>query len=165
MYRIAVSGLTYQTDRLRKSIARKAAGILQQGAHTLRTAHLVEHRTLDITGDTHQTLIGTYLDNVFVLQTDITRQTTIQNILVDINNGYQSATTEHLDVTQGTQLADTACRIQGMESCGKGRQMICSRRTDLTHDMHHDATGAAHRQTKVAALIVAAQTTADLLLC
>ena len=104
MYGIALARLPDQSDRLLVGVAGEASGILEQGAHTLVLAPLV----------------GSYLDDILVLQADVARQTSVEDVLVDIDDRHEPSLTEHLDVTQRTQPADASCRVEGMEGSGKG---------------------------------------------
>ena len=117
---IALAALAHQANRLLVGVACKTACIFQQGRNALVLTHLVEHRALYITCDAHQSLIGLNLDDIVVLQADITCQTAVKDIIVDIDNSNQTAITVNLDVTQSSKLAGTACTIESVEHIGKG---------------------------------------------
>ena len=65
-------------DGLCIGIARKTASISEQGSGTFCLFHLIEHGTLDFTGDIHQSLIWSYGNDIVVLQSDITSQFAIE---------------------------------------------------------------------------------------
>jgi hypothetical protein len=69
---IFLSGLTSQTDGFLIGIAGEASGIFDEGGNTLVLTHLVEHRALYITCNTNKCLIRLNLDDIIILQTDIT---------------------------------------------------------------------------------------------
>ena len=159
---ISLTRLTGQTDRLLISIPREASRIFQQCGDTLVLTHLIEHRAFHLSGDTHQTVIGTYLDDITLLQTDITCKTSIEDVLVDIHDTDQVAITVHLDVTQRTKVVDTTCHIEGMEHGREGTEVVSTRCTYLTHHVNHDGAGVTHGQFDITAAIAGAQGGADL---
>ena len=136
-------------------IACKAACIFQQGRNALVLTHLVEHRALDVTGNTYQAIVWTYLDDIVIVQHHVACQTTIQDILVDIHNGYQFSTTIDLDVTQGTEIVDTTGTIQGVEHGSKGTEGIGTRGLYLAHHIDHDRTGLTDGELQITAGILA----------
>ena len=156
IYGIALATLAHQANRLLVGIASKTACIFQQGRNALVLTHLVEHRALHITGNTYQAIVRTHLDDIVIMQHDITCQTTIQDILVDIHNGYQFSSTIYLDVTQGTEIADTTGTIQGVEHGSKGTEGIGTRGLYLAHHIDHDGTGLTNGELQVTAGILAA---------
>ena len=162
MHREALTGLAHQAHALRVRITREATGILDDLGHTLVRAHLVEHLALHMALDTNQTVVRTNHNHVVLLQTDITGQTAVQDILIDIHHGDQLATTIDLDVTQRTDIADTTSHIQGMEHSSKGTQRVSTGGLDLTHHIHHKRTGLTDRQLQAAAGITAAKRAANL---
>ena len=145
-------------------IARETTGILQQGGDTLVLTHLVEHGALDIARDTDQALVGLHLDDIVVLQADITGQATVEDVLIDIDYRDQTALTIDLDITQGTEIVGTTSHIQGMEHRGKSTQSIGAGGLHLTHHVDQDAAGVAQGQLQAAALIARTQGVAKLLL-
>ena len=145
-------------------IARETTGILQQGGYTLVLTHLVEHGALDIARDTDQALVGFHLDDIVVLQADVTGQATIEDVLIDIDYRHQTALTIDLDITQSSQIVGTTGHIQGMEHRGKSTQGIGTGGLDLTHHVDQDAAGVAQRQLQAAALIARTQGVAKFLL-
>ena len=93
-----------------------------------------------MTDDIHQTIVGAYLNDVVIFQTDITCQTTIENELIDVDYRHQPTLTIQLDVTQRTDIIGTSGTIEGVEHGRQGTQGICSRHTNLTQ--HIDLDGA-----------------------
>ena len=138
-------------------IARETTGELQQGGQALVLAHLVEHRALDITRDTHQTVVRTNRDDIVVVEHHITGQTTIQDVFVDIDHGDQFTLTVDLDISEGSEVVGTTCTIEGMEDRGKGTQRIGAGEFHLTHHLDHDATGLTNSQLQVTAGITGTQ--------
>ena len=82
---ITLAILPDESDSLGIGIARKATGIFDQGGDALIFAHLIEHGALDIARDTHQAIVRPDLNNIVVLKSDVTCQTTIEDILIDID--------------------------------------------------------------------------------
>ena len=70
---IALTILADQTDRLGVGIASKTTCIFDQGSQTFVLAHLIKHGALDITSDTHKTFVWTNLNDIIILETDISR--------------------------------------------------------------------------------------------
>ena len=68
------------------SLGREATGILEQGGYRLVLLHLIGHRALDITRHVDYTVVRTYDNHIVVLQAYITRETTIENIIIDIDH-------------------------------------------------------------------------------
>ena len=100
-----------------------------------------------MTDDIHQTIIGTYLNDVVILQTDITCQATVENELIDIDYRHQPTLTIQLDVTQRTDIVSTSGTIECMEHGRQGTQSISSRHTNLTQ--HIDLNGACLAQCRI----------------
>ena len=94
--------------------------ILQQGGHTLVLLHLIGHRALHVADDIHDAVVGSYDDDITIGQTDITRETAIEDIVVDIDDRQLTTTTIDLDVTERSQAVDTTGHVKGMEHGGKG---------------------------------------------
>ena len=82
---ITLARHTGEANGLLKGITGITTGILDGLGNRLGGAHLVNHRALHLSLDIHQSLIGTYDNHVVLLQTDITSQTTIQDVLIDID--------------------------------------------------------------------------------
>ena len=99
------------------------------------------------------------------MQTDITSQTTIENILVNINYSNQLTTTEHLNVTQGSKVIDTTCHIQGMEHSGKGTESIGARSLNLAHHIDKNRTSLSNSKFQATAGIAATKCATDFALC
>ena len=158
---ITLTSLTGQTDTLLIRLTSKTTGIFNECCHTLVLTHLIEHRTLHISRDTHQTVIDTYLDHIIVLQADITRQMTVEDIVIEVDDRHQTTTAEYLDITQGTQRTGTTGTVKGIEHIGKGTQMIGSRSFYLTHNVHLNGTGVPHLHAQMTALITGAQSGAQ----
>ena len=100
-------------------IARKAAGIFQQGAHRLVALQLIEHRALHLTGDANEGLIGIHQDDVTVLQTDIILQLALHQQVIDIQYGKHLLATHHLDGAKATDVVHAASTIECMKDRGK----------------------------------------------
>ena len=126
------------------SIASETATIFKQGGKALVCLHLVSHWALYTTSDINQTIVCAYLNNIVILQTDITCQTAIENKLIDIDGSNEAALTVDLNGTECTEIADTACHIQGMEHSGKGTEGIGAGHLNLTHHINHNGTGLAN---------------------
>ena len=159
---ITIACLTDHTNTLVIGIARETSGIAQQGGHTLGSAHLIVHGALDIASDTDQTIVGAYLNDIAILEADVTCQTTIQDILVDIDNGDKAATTKNLDITQGTKVLDASSGIKGMEDAGKGTEMVGTRRLHFAHDVDEDGARLSNTDLQTGTAITGAQTGTDL---
>ena len=134
-------------------IACEAASIFNQGGHTLVLTHLIEHGTLHVTRDTYQCLIRLHLNDIIILQTDISCETTIQNIVVKVDHRDETSIAIDLDGTQCSQTTGTTCAIECIEHVGKSTQMICTGSPDLTHDIHLDRTCVTHTDLQITALI------------
>ena len=113
--------LAVQSYRFLVSIACKTTGILQKGIDALVLLHFVDHRALYLSGDGYETIVWTYYDNIVVGKTDITRQFSVQDIVVDVDNCYQLVMSVYLDVSQCTQIVGSASHVEGMEYGGEGR--------------------------------------------
>ena len=125
-------------------ITSKSSCIFQQGSNALIGTHLVEHGTLNITCNTYQSLIGFYHDDVIVLQTDVTCQASVKNVVVQIDDSNYFAIAIYLDVTECTKTTCTTCTIQSIEDIGEGTQMVGSWCANFTHDVNLNSTGVAY---------------------
>ena len=56
-------------------------------------------------------IVCTYNNGIIVLQQNITSQFAIEDVVIDINFGYNPSATTHLDVSQSSYLRNTACKI------------------------------------------------------
>ena len=135
--------LTLHAESLLISIGRESAAIFQQGEQALALTQLIRHRALDVAINLDNALVRSHLNNIVVLKADIACKAAIEDKLIDIDNGYLATLTEHLDITECSQRADTTSPIEGMEDSGKGREGIGAWDADLTHDIDHDGTGLA----------------------
>ena len=124
---------TTEADSLLISFRCIATCILQQGCHTLVLLHLIRHRALDITNDINDAVVRTDNDDIAIRQTDITRETAIEDIVIDIDNGQLTTATIDLDATESTQFTDATSHVKGMEDRSEGRERISARRSNLTH--------------------------------
>ena len=61
-----------------------------------------------------------------------------------------------LDITQGTEIADTTCHVKGMEHSGESTEGIGAGGLDLTHDIHHDGACLSDIDIEATALIASA---------
>ena len=144
---------TIQTNRLTIGTRSKTACIFEQGSHTLVLLHLIGHRALHKTCNIDNTIEGTDHDHIIVSQTDIARKFTIEDIVIEIDRGHLTTTTEDLDVTKRTDAIDTTSHIEGMEDGSEGTEGIGARGCDLTHDIDADRAGLTNRQTNLGTLI------------
>ena len=71
MNRITLARLTGEAHGLLISIAGEATSIFQYLCNRFRGAHLIEHRTLDMTTNVNQSIVGTYDNHIVLLQADI----------------------------------------------------------------------------------------------
>ena len=132
--------LTMDADSLCIGIACETSGIAKQGSGAFGLFHLVEHRTLDLTGDIHQSLIRSYGYDIIVLQTDITCQFAVEQEVVDVDIRQQTSIAIHFDISQGTDLIGTASHIERIVDGGKCRHGIGTRHLDFTDDADGDRT-------------------------
>ena len=86
------------------------------------------------------------MNNIIIFQIDVTRQSSIQKIFIEIDNRHQSSTSIHLDVTQRTQRLNASSHRNGMENCGERRHIVSARIIYLTHDIHHDGASLSQSQ-------------------
>ena len=88
----------------------------------------------------------------------------MENVLINVDNGNETATAVHLDVSKRTNIIDATGRIQGVEHRCKGTQMIVARNLDLTHHANHNGTCLTDGNPNVRTAIAASQTTTHLVL-
>ena len=87
---------TTETDALLIGFRSITTCILQQGGHTLVLLHLIGHRALHVADDIHDAVVGSHDDDITIGQTDITRETAIEDIVVDIDDRQlTTATIDH----------------------------------------------------------------------
>ena len=158
-YGIAVAGLAVYADGLGVGVAREATGIAEQGGSTLRLLHLVEHGALHLTGDVDQCLVGTDGDDVVVLQAHVACQLTIEQEVVDVDVGEQTATAVHLDVTQRSDVVRTAGHVEGIVYGGESRHGIGAGHLHLAHHAHRDGACLPQGQLNLRTLIAWADDT------
>ena len=133
-----------QTHCLCISIACEATSIFDGLGYRLCGTHLVEHRTLDITLDTHKTVVGTDDNDIILVKTYVASQSTIQNVFVDINHRNQLSTPIDFNVTKSTNIIDATSHVERMEYCGKSTQSISAWSHHLAHDIDHDGARLPH---------------------
>ena len=98
------------------------------------------------------------------MQADISSQTAIQDILIDINYGNKLSTAVNLNVTKGTKVANTTSHVKGMEHGSESTQGISTRCLNLSHHVYHNGAGLTNSELQVAAGILAAKGSAKLCL-
>ena len=118
-----------------------------------------------MTRDVHQTVVCAHLDDIIVLQTDITCEATVEDELIDIDHRYQFTLAIDLDVTQRTQANNTTRTIERMIYCRQRAQRISSRYTNLTQNINLDRARLSQCDTNVRALEELAQSLSDFVLC
>ena len=154
---ILATGFSHDAHRFRVGIARETARIFQQGADALVFLHFVEHRTLHLTRDFHQAVVGFDDDEVVVGETDVARLLAVEDIVIDINRRNEFVVAIDLDVTQRTDVADAIGHIEGVEHRGEGRQRVGSGRFHLVHHVHGDGTRLSDGEFHPTALISTSQ--------
>ena len=152
------------TDRLFVGIAGEAASIADERLQALPVAQLVAHGALHPTRDADETVIGTYLDDIVVLQAHIACQSTAEDELIDIDHRHQFSLAIELDVTKRSQATDATRQIEGVVDGRQGAQRISTRHADLTQHVDLDGACLTQGDTDVRALEVFAQTSADAVL-
>ena len=155
---------TAEAYGLLKGLRRKATRILKKGGHTLILLHLISHRALHIASNINDAVVGTHDDDIAISQADIARETTIEDIIIDIDNGQLTTATIDLDITERTQTVDTASHIKGMEHGGKGGKCISAWGRDLTHHIDGDGAGLSDRHANAGLAITLTQLVLDLLI-
>ena len=160
--REAFTGYTVDTDSLGVGACGKATCIFEQRSHALVLLHFISHRALDITGNVDNALVRTNHDDIVVGQTDITRELTIEDIVVDIDRGDLTTTTEDLDIAQGTEAVSTIGDVDGMEHRGKSREGVGTGSNHLTHHIDRDRTGLTDSHPDLGTAIALAQGFLDL---
>ena len=155
---------TAEAYGLLKGLRRKATRILKKGGHTLILLHLISHRALHIASNINDAVVGTHDDDIAISQADIARKTTIEDIIIDIDNGQLTTATIDLDITERTQTVDTASHVKGMEYGGKSGKRISARSRDLTHHIHRDSTCLSDGHTDAGLTITLSQLVLNLLI-
>ena len=154
---ILPTGFSHDAHRFRVGIARETAGIFQQRADALVFLHFVVHRTLHLTRDFHQTVVGLDDDEVVVGEADVARLLAVEDIVIDIDRRNEFVVAIDLDVTQRTDVADAVGHIEGVEHRGEGRQRVGSGRFHLVHHVHGDGARLSDGEFHPTALIAASQ--------
>ena len=107
--------LSGDTDALLVGIACETTRVSQQCGKVFISTHLVEHRTLHLTTHFHQFVVGTHHHDVVVIQSHIASGIPIEDIVIYVNRSNGTPLTEHLNITQRTNVIDTTCCIKGIE--------------------------------------------------
>ena len=126
--------------------------------HRLAALHLVPHGALDLTRHIDQAVVGTYHDDIIVLQSHITGRITVDEIVIDIDRGNHASAAIHLDVTQGTVVIDTTGGIERIEGTGEAGQTVRAGHVHLTCHLHLNGTDVPYGEVELAVAVTLSQT-------
>ena len=101
-YRIFSACFSYQSYRLFICVARKASCVFQQCAHALFWCHFIIHGAFHLAGDVHQTVVWPHVDYITVCQAYVASHLAVEDVVVDVGDGYEPVVTVNLDVAQCT---------------------------------------------------------------
>ena len=121
MHGILTAGLAHQSHLLGVGVSGKASCIFEQGTYTLVLAHLIVHGAFHLTGDVDQTVVGPNHDDIVVCQTDVAREFSVEDIVVNVHHRNQFVLTIYLDVTECSDFVGSTSHVERMEHGGKGR--------------------------------------------
>ena len=118
---------------------------------TLAGTHFVPHRAFHLTTHLHQLFVGTYNDDIAVAEHDVPRQTSMKDIVINVDIRHNASVPHHLDGAERSDFSHTACHIEGMEDGGKRTEGVTSGYRHLAHHMNADGTGLSDAHTDGAA--------------
>ena len=138
------SRLAEDAHGLRIGVARETACVADEGGEALVAFHLVVHWTLHLARDVDKAVVGSDHDHIVVGQVDVAALLTVEDVVIDVDDGDKLVVAIDLDIAERTQVADATSQVEGVEYGGKGRDGIGARRVDLTHHIDQDGVGLAH---------------------
>ena len=116
MNAVLLALLTDEAHALGEGIAGETAAVFEQALHALVGFHFIEHRTLDLTADFNETIVGTYDNDIVILQAHVAARVSVDEVIIDVDGRNLATATVDLDIAERTDIADAACGVQGIES-------------------------------------------------
>ena len=164
---IFLSVLAYDAQALGVGVAGESSGVFQQGGEGFVLLHFVAHGALHVAGNLYQCVVGGNDDHVAFFQTDVVAGLALHDELVDVDGCDDFSGARYLHVAEATDVAHTACTVEGMEHGGEGRQGVGARLYHFTHHVDLDGAGVAQRNADLVALvgIDLAELVGEVLLC
>ena len=157
IYLTSCTVISLQAQLLFIGIVCKPTSIIKNSCHIISFAHFISHWSFHSTSYLYKTIERTNNNHIIILQTYISCQSTIHDILVNINHTHLSAVAINLNVTECSKIIYTTCHIQCMKNSSKSTQSVCSRYLNFTHHIHMNATCRANRSLHTTASISLSQ--------
>ena len=108
---IALSCLAHQSYRRLVGITKESSCIRNESGNGFILSHLIEHGALHIARHAYQALIGWHLDEVVVLQVDVSGQTAFKDEFIEVDFGDEFTVAIDFNITHSTQIAYATCTV------------------------------------------------------